>query len=247
MKYTIFLFLAFNSIFLFSQNDFNYYTFKVFKTNESAQKLNNKNLDGIIEDNASDTIEYEMYLTDSLASFTPIFKLNNSQSSIINMSDIFMKSQGSFYYDFKNQTIENYKNSLGKDFIITSLMHDINWEKSNSLDTIGNIICNKAIYKKKETSVAGGIREYIITAWYIENSNPKIAPFGLLGLNGTVIKLDFNGVQSVILDKIERKKKIKMVRPSKNGTRITKSEFDKIINDQLLEMKHRRKILDLEE
>lgn len=240
MRKYILLILFFNSFLLFAQES-NYFVYKVFNNSKSTIQDNRK-LDGIIGQN-NDTINYELFFDQSRALFTPIYKLNNSQEFQIDLNELFIKTQGSFYYDYDKKIVENQKITLGSKYVITKNFDDIQWEISDETDTIQNFICKKAILKIKEFSFKEKERDYIISVWFTDKFKHNIAPFGLVGLNGLIVKVDFNGTQQVLLDRIGMKEKIKKIEPFKDGKKISQSEHDTLIKNYLEKIKERRESL----
>lgn len=113
-KLLIITFILFSQV-LYSQSKYNNFIYDLYKTTKSDIKLP-ENLDGIVQQK-SDTIEYIFELKDNKGRFYPILKLNNSQQgSKLNLNEIFVKTEGEYYYDFENQIFENKKTCTRSNF-----------------------------------------------------------------------------------------------------------------------------------
>ncbi|QES91468.1 GLPGLI family protein [Empedobacter brevis] len=202
--------------------------------------LNTKNIDkkfSHLIKSENDTIKYTLNFDGNSGLFTQVVKIDNSQIKQINMNDVFAKSQGNFYFDNSNQIIENKKESFNKSYVIISGYNDINWDLyiDNSNESILGYNCKKAVYKK----IVHGLNEekiYTITAWYSDDFSDNIAPFGLMGLNGLVLKVNFNNSYEVILDQII-KQDVKPIKPFNHSNKITLNDYNEIIKSRFSKIK----------
>lgn len=240
MKKLITFIFIFLSVHLLSQENYNYFSYDIINQHKESNKI----LDGIIS-KSSDTIQYELFFSEFKTLFIPISKLNNSQESLVDLNNVFIETQGEFFYDELNKIVENKKNTLGKSFIITKDFNEIVWEKTDEIEIINGFSCKKAIYKKVEFNSKGEERIYLITAWYDEDFNYNISPFGLVGLEGLIVKIDFNNVYQVLLDDMKALEKIKPIKSFRGGIRVTQNEFDEIIKDYLMNIRKNRQGVDV--
>ncbi len=220
----------------YTQNTvFNYKLYSI-ADNTNIHKLNNKF--GISISNQNDTVEYKLLFNGQEGLFTAIDKLNNSQTKDLSFIDVFKKTQGDFYFNHETKSIENSRESSMKHWIITSPYSQINWVITDEIEEIAGKLCKKAIYTKEDY----GLREtkiYTTTVWFIENSAYTVAPFGLMGLNGLIVKANFNNRFEVILDDIKTNQKGKIA-PFTKGRRITLGEFNANIKVKIDDYRKRR-------
>ena len=229
-KLVIITFIFFSQV-LYSQSQYNNFIYDVYKTTKSDIKLP-ENLDGIVQQK-SDTIEYIFELKDNKGRFYPTLKLNNSQQgSKLNLNEIFVKTEGEYYYDFENQIFENKKHALGQTFIVDIKKDSLKWDISNEIIPCFNYSCKKAVLTKTEKGVSK-INEYKITVWFTDDVPYNIAPFGLLGLNGLIVKVNFNGNTELILKKMYFNNNPKKIKPFPSGKRLSSYEYDLIIQKYL--------------
>ena len=150
------------------------------------------------------------------------------------------KTQGEFYFNNNTRIIENKKETIGNRFIISYPYEKINWVITNETENILGYSCKKAIYQKEDY----GLKEtktYTVTAWFVEGSGYQVAPFGLMGLNGLVVKANFNNSFEVEIDKIENNKKEKIA-PFEGKNKITMDEFDNILKSKIQEYRNKKGI-----
>lgn len=152
----------------------------------------------------------------------------------MDFNKIFISSQGKFYYDEEEKIVENQKNALGKTFIITNEFKNFNWDVQDEFDTINNHICRKAILIKNEKDSRGKDKKYTITVWYDETFPQNISPFGLVGLKGLIVKIDFNGNYKSILGDFKNIRIDKPIVPFKTGKHITETELQNLLVDYLI-------------
>lgn len=226
--------LFFLSIQIFSQNVLIKY--KVHKTNN----LNlTKELTNLIK-NDNDYMDYDLFFNGEEGKFVPVYKLNNSQTKEIDLNNIFKKTQGEFYFNNKTKVVENKKETLGSKFIISYPYEQIKWTITNETENVLGYFCKKAIYKKEEY----GLKEtktYTITVWFTEDYPYQIAPFGLMGLNGLVVKANFNNSFEVEIEKIEDYKNEKIT-PFEGKNKISMNEFDDVLKSKIQEYRKKKGI-----
>lgn len=234
--FIISILLSFNTV--LAQNEFNYFSYKVFNSNNDLQS--NKQLEGLINKN-NDTIFYELKLHNSKAILQAVEVLDNSQSKLLNLNKVFKDTQGKFYYDEKERIVENQKNVLGKTFIVRDHFESFNWDIQDEFEKIDDRICRKAILTKKEKDSRGREKDYKITVWYDDSFPQNISPFGLVGLDGLIVKIDFNGSFVSILNEYKNIKIDKPILPFKTGIYTTEAEIQNLIVDYFI--KRREQVL----
>ncbi|MDH0675162.1 MULTISPECIES: hypothetical protein [Empedobacter] len=186
----------------------------------------------------SNPVEYIYTYNGEQALFVPIEKLNNSQTLEIDMVQIFVRANGMFYYDYKNQFISNKKNLMNKEYLVTSKFDDLYWIDLNETEEINGVLTKKYNTKRKDK----GLKEDKIittTIWVDETYSDNIAPFGLMGLKGIIVKANFNGGNNLILKRIETNP-LKEIKPLNAKNEVTKEEFQEIIDQRMLEYRRKR-------
>lgn len=227
------LLVCFGLTSLYSQEESQQFTYKFFWEKREP----NPQLDDFLKTDG-DTIEFVYTQQNELAYFEPRLKIDNSQDGKLDFSNIFIKSHGLFYYDFESQIFQNQKESLQQLLIIDLKPEDYNWEISDEILDCLSYKCKKASFTRIEKGVKQD-RAYTITVWYDENYRHTIAPFGLLGLKGLIVKIDFNGGPKVHLFDISNSKKPKKIKPFTKGKRVSLSEFNQMIDDYMLKLRER--------
>lgn len=185
-------------------------------------------------------VEYIYQTNGNEASFEPILVLNNSQTGKFNLLQISVKTFGEFYYNLKENLIENKKELSNKEYIITSKLDDLHWIDTDEIEEINGISTKKYLTKRKEKGLKAD-KIYTTTVWVDEAYPMNIAPFDLTGLKGLVIKVNFNGRNELILKQIENRK-LKEVKPLKAKNRITKAEYQKLIDEQMENLRNKKPI-----
>ncbi|WP_322970584.1 GLPGLI family protein [Faecalibacter sp. LW9] len=232
MKQIIILLIIFLSNGLIAQNTF-IYQFSA-KENQNAKS-------GILADvitSAPDPVEYIYLVNEKKASFKPELKINNSQTNQIDLLKISVKSLGEYFYDYDQKLIENKIETSNKEYIVTSTFDDLHWIDTNESETINGYPTKKYITKRKEKGIKTD-KIYTTTIWIDESYPQDIAPFGLMGLKGLIVKVNFNGRNDLILQTIETKK-VSAIQPFKGKNRITKEAYRKMIDDKLDQIKESR-------
>ena len=173
-------------------------------------------------------------MNNNRAIFYPIFKIDNSQTNQIDMLQLSAKTLGEYFYDYDQKLIENKIEFLNKEYIVMSNFEDLHWIDTNEKEIINDYQTKKYITKRKEND-----KIYTTTIW-IDESYPKdIAPFGLMGLKGLIVKVNFNGVNDLILDKIEETK-LKEIQPLKAKNRLTKVEYQRLTDERMETIRNKR-------
>lgn len=219
------------SKFLFSQENFNSFIYNLYKIDNHSKKLPNE-LDGIISQN-NDTIEYLYAINKDLAKFYPIPKIDNSQQkSKVNLTEIFVKSEGQYYYDYKNQIFENERITSGQTYIVEINKDSLKWELFDEAIPCFEYSCKKAVLTRIEKGITK-TKEYKITVWYTNDLPYTVEPFGLIGLNGFIVKINFNGNTEAVLKKMFIKKKPDNIKPFTSGIKISTHDYNKMIDEKL--------------
>lgn len=165
---------------------------------------------------------------------------------------------GKLYKNVKDKKMISEEDSFGKEFLITDSLPNWNWKLQNETKKIGEYTCYKAIsvipvtqedkdayekqMKEKSESTTQFMyieepKERIITVWYTPEIPVSQGPGAFWGLPGLI--LEVNDDKTVILcSKIVLNPKEKLtIKMPKNGKKVTKKEYDILIEKQFEQMK----------
>lgn len=210
---------------------YNNFIYHLYNTNTANIQLPSS-LDDIVQQK-SDTIEYIFEIDDNKGRFYPILKLNNSQQDTkLDLNEIFVRTEGEYYYDFEKHIFENKKLTLGRTFIVDIKEDSLKWNISDESTPCFNYSCKKATLTRIEKGLTEE-KQYKITVWYTNDVPYDIAPFGLVGLNGLIVKINFNGNTEVIIKKMFINDSPKKIKPFPSGKRLSSYEYNLIIQEQL--------------
>lgn len=234
MKQIIFAFLMLISNLLIAQNTFIY---QLTPKNKAEKEIQSGPAADFFKA-TSDPIEYVYKMNNNRAVFYPLLKIDNSQTNQIDLLQLSAKTLGEYFYDYKNKLIENKVELSGKEYIVTSNFNDLHWIDTNDTEVINGYQTKKYITKRKEKGLTKD-KIFTTTIWIDESYSQDIAPFGLMGLKGLVVKVNFNGFNNLILDKIEETK-LKEIQPLKAKNRLTKEEYQKLIDERMETIRNKR-------
>lgn len=234
MKQITFTFIILISNLLLAQNTF---TYQFTPMTNAEMKIQSGPVADLFKA-TSDPIDYTYQINNNKAFFYPIFKINNAQTAQIDLLELSAKTLGEYFYDYDQKLIENKIEILNKEYIVTSNFDDLHWIDTNESENINGYQTKKYITKRKEKGLTKD-KIYTTTIW-IDDSYPQdVAPFGLMGLKGLIVKVNFNGGNDLILQTIETKK-VSAIQPFKGKNRITKEAYIKMTDDQLDQIKESR-------
>ena len=215
-------------------NTFNYEFYSTKSNHKQSTVLND-----LFETNPN-PVEYIYQTNGNEASFNPILVLNNSQTGQFNLLQISVKTFGEFYYNLKENLIENKKEISNKEYIITSKLDDLYWIDLSEVEEVNGVLTKKYITKRKEKGLKAD-KIYTTTVWVDEAYPMNIAPFDLTGLKGLVMKVNFNRGSELILKQIENRK-LKEIKPLKAKNSITKAEYQKLIDEQMENLRNKKTV-----
>ena len=165
---------------------------------------------------------------------------------------------GKIYKNVKDKKMISEEDFFGKEFLITDSLPNWNWKLQNETKKIGEYTCYKAIsvtpvtqedkdayekqMKEKSESATQFMfieepKERMITVWYTPEIPVSQGPGDFWGLPGLI--LEVNDDKTVILcSKIVLNPKEKLaIKMPKNGKKVTKKEYDRLIEKQMEQMK----------
>lgn len=156
----------------------------------------------------------------------------------------------------KQQIVE--EDFFGKEFLITDSLKTWNWELKEETKKIGNYTCYKAIHitpvtaedlkefeefkKKQDTGkttmfMMDEPKERITIVWYAPEIPVSQGPGEFWGLPGLILEASFDET-TILCSKITLNPKTKSeIKRPKKGKKVTKKEYDSLIEKQMEQMK----------
>lgn len=176
----------------------------------------------------------------------------------------FTASGGGMRMTFRMPNVELYTQTsgkilskqefMGKNYLIIDSVQMAPWKFGDQVKTIAGYECRMAYYTRTDTVpamiVMGGgappptekrepqVRTTEITAWFTDKVRPALGPDRYTTLPGTVLAIDINNGERVIVAKtveIRELKKNELKEPS-GGNQITQAEFRKLMEEQMKQM-----------
>lgn len=167
-------------------------------------------------------------------------------------------SDGKIYKNIKSKMMLSEEDFFGKEFLITDSLSNWNWQLMNETKKIGNYTCYKAVsvipvtkedmeeyekMKKKKSEGATQLftvsepKERTITVWYTPEIPISQGPGEYWGLPGLIMEVN-DATTVVLCSKIILNPKDKItIKVPKSGKKVTKKEYDILIEKQMEQMK----------
>lgn len=138
------------------------------------------------------------------------------------------------YVNPSSQRVVSKQEFMGKDYLIDDTLKVAPWKFGTETKEIMGYVCKQAFY----TDESLPDRKQEITAWYTDKLRPMLGPDRFNSLPGTVLAVDINNGERVIVAsemdlRALKKNEIKM--PA-SGTRTTRAEFRKMVDEQMKRM-----------
>lgn len=205
-----------------------YKYYLVFDQEKDTEEMDMKTIN-YLGMNRMDTITYQLEFTPEKANFQPVLKLNNDQFDGLNFAEIMVEAMGSYFYDFKEAKVYHLQSLNDKTYSIKSDFDKINWEFLDEEEMIYGYLCKKAIYVESETLRDGRKRQVKTTVWFSEELNHQSIPFGLTGLPGGIVKVNFNDFAEIVFSELNPSRK--RFRPLKLGKIVSQEEYNQMQED----------------
>lgn len=158
---------------------------------------------------------------------------------------------GKEYKNLKDKTVLTESDVFDKQFLVRDSLSKLDWKLENETKKIGTYTCRKATARilnrnkvfnpddaadKAINILDTAEKEKFITAWYAPEIPVSQGPGSYWGLPGLILEVH-DGSVSLLCSKVilNPKQKIDITAPKK-GKKITKAEFDKIIEQKTKEM-----------
>jgi GLPGLI family protein len=125
---------------------------------------------------------------------------------------------------------------MGKNYLIVDSLKIAPWKFGNETKTILGYVCRQAYYTDESES-----RKREITAWFTQKIRPFLGPETFNSLPGTVLAIDVNnGERVIVATDIEfRPLKKSEIKAPGAGSRISQSEFRKLMDARQQQMRER--------
>jgi len=130
------------------------------------------------------------------------------------------------YKDFAMEKIIELRELGPKKYIIEDTLHKQNWKMEDETKMINGYNCKKATTKNRENKD--------VIAWYSEDIQCPSGPEQFGGLPGMILELNINDAEMVFsaIDIQIKDFDKKLVKAPSNGKKITRKEFQKMVDDQ---------------
>lgn len=168
---------------------------------------------------------------------------------------------GGVRMSFRNPRVETYTNAstsmilslqelMGKKYLITDTVKMSPWKLGTETKDIMGYTCRMAYFTQTQEITAMRVENGVptpekrtitqeITAWYTDQIRPSLGPERYNTLPGTVLALDVNNGERVIVARnieLRELKKDELKAPDAS-TKVTQAEFRKIQEDQMEKMR----------
>ena len=138
------------------------------------------------------------------------------------------------YLDNGSQMRSVLQEFMGKEYLVIDTLKVSPWKFGTETKTIQGYECKQAFY----TDETRPDQKMEVTAWYTEQIRPFLGPERFQSLPGTILALDINNAERVIVaTSIEFRplKKNELKKPTK-GTKVTQAEFRAMVDEQMKKM-----------
>ncbi len=188
------------------------------------------------------TLKHQLFFNESESLFKPVIEEVEEEFTSEGMRMRFITPQVETYANVQDQKSIVSQEFMGKKYLITDTLKTAPWKLGTETKNILGYECKQA-YMTTEIQVMLGpqaqSRTVEITAWYTDKIRPWLGPEHYNTLPGTVLAVDVNGGEKVILAvKLEerplRKNELKI--PA-SGTKVSQAEFRKIVAAQMEKMR----------
>lgn len=176
-------------------------------------------------------------------------KLAEPSAGMAIMIDI--NGGGKEYKNLKDKIVLTESELFDKEFLVKDSLSKLDWKLENETKKIGIYTCRKATAKVVNTNkvfdpedtadkainiLDTAEKEKLVTAWYAPEIPVSQGPGSYWGLPGLILEVH-DGSVSVLCSKLvlNPKPKIDITAPKK-GKKISKAEFDKIVEQKTKEM-----------
>jgi len=193
-------------------------------TYEVTNKLEIKGIEGLNIDLPDETKGLrKLKFKDS----TSVFEVIQKEKDITKTSGVFfnfIEPDNKLYIDRKSKETIEKKDFMGKQFLIESKHSSIKWHKTSEVKKIGDYFCQLATFR--DTSKT-------LHAWFTPQIPNGFGPDKYGDLPGLIVLLIENEGKVIYNLKEIEFKTIDKIKPPKKGKKVTKDEYDKIVEEKM--------------
>ena len=145
------------------------------------------------------------------------------------------------YMSSTDNMITSKQEFMGKEYLIEDSVKVSPWKFGTETKVIQGYECKQAYYTDEVQLNVNGVaqvQKQEITAWYTDKIKPFLGPERYFTLPGTVLAIDVNnGERVIVAQKIELRelKKNELKKPT-SGIKTTQEEYRKTVDEQLKKM-----------
>jgi len=138
------------------------------------------------------------------------------------------------YLDNTQQVRVMQQEFMGKQYLITDSLKVSPWKFGTETKTIQGYECRMAYY----TDESRPDQKLDVTAWFTDKIRPFLGPERFQTLPGTVLAIDINNGERVIVARSIELRPLKKneLKPPATGTKVTEAEYRAMIDEQLKKM-----------
>lgn len=178
-----------------------------------------------------------------------------SKMTVTRTSSALEDQSGKIYKDIKNKILLVEKDFLGKSFLVSDTLHQLQWNLKNETKKIGNYLCYKAIAEIPANEAENFIRKNMktnsktiitatdlgtttVTAWYTPDIPISQGPKSYWGLPGLILEIN-TPATTILCSKITLTTKDNfIIKIPVKGKKVTIDEYSQIILNKLQEMEN---------
>lgn len=167
-------------------------------------------------------------------------------------------SDGKIYKNIKNKEAISEQDFFGKEFLIVDSLKTFNWKLESDTKKIGDYTCHKATYtipvtaedkaeyeesKKKQSNskttffILDEPKERVVTVWYTPEIPVSNGPAEYWGLPGLILEASFDKTVILCSKVVLNPKEKVVIKAPKRGKKVTKKEYERLIETQMEQMK----------
>lgn len=203
----------------------------------------------LMDFNKNESVYYEEQKLDAPSGGSTGFSMTFTSSS---------GGGGKTYKNIKERTQIVEEDFFGKEFLVTDSLTTWKWELKEETKKIGNYTCYKAIHvtpvtaddlkqyedlkKQQETSkttffVMDEPKERITTVWYTPEIPVSQGPGEFWGLPGLILEASYDETTILCSKVVLNPKSKNEIKKPKKGKKVTKKEYESLIEKQMEQMK----------
>jgi len=138
------------------------------------------------------------------------------------------------FLDNASQMRVSLQEFMGKEYLIADTLKVSPWKFGTEVKTVQGYECKQAFY----TDESRPDQKMEVTAWYTDKIRPFLGPERFQSLPGTILAVDVNnGERVIVAQSIELRslKRNELKKPS-NGIKVTQAEYRAMVDEQIKKM-----------